>query len=103
MYKICVYIPESHLESVKNSLFKSGAGTLGKYSHCAWQVLGKGQFMPLAGNKAFIGTENEVEKVNEYLVEMICEDVFIDAAISALKTSHPYETPAYQIIRIEDK
>lgn len=82
-------------------MFERGAGTIGNYRHCAWQVLGEGQFMPLPGSHPFLGEHNLVEKVAEYKVEMVCEDNLIKDAIIALKKSHPYEEPAYQIFRCE--
>lgn len=102
MYKICVYVPAGYEDKVKNALFQSGAGKIGQYQHCAWQVLGEGQFMPLEGSHAFIGKENTLEKVTEYKIEMICDDKYIKDVISALKQAHPYETPAYQVFKIED-
>lgn len=102
MYKICFYVPESHTELVKNAMFQAGAGKIADYAACAWQVLGEGQFMPLEGSHAFIGQKHQLEKVKEYKVEMVCETALIQAAISALKKAHPYETPAYQVIRCED-
>lgn len=101
MYKICVYIPLSHLEAVKNAMFAAGAGKVGNYSSCAWQVLGEGQFMPLSGSHAYIGAESHLERVSEYKVEMICEDSPIKDVIAALKAAHPYEEPAYQVWRVE--
>ncbi|HLB42833.1 MAG TPA: NGG1p interacting factor NIF3 [Gammaproteobacteria bacterium] len=101
MYKICFYVPNTHLEEVKNALFAQGAGKIGGYSHYAWQILGEGQFLPLANSNPFIGTQNQLEKVSEYKVEMICNDQYIQAAIAALKKSHPYEEPAYQVWRLE--
>ena len=101
MYKICFYVPESHLEQVKNAMFASGAGKLGKYSCCAWQVLGEGQFMPLEGSHSFVGTEGVVEKVKEYKVEMVCVDEMIQAVVTAMKKAHPYEELAYQVWRVE--
>lgn len=71
---------------------------IGNYSHCAWQVLGEGQFMPLAGSHAFIGEKNTLTRVPEYYVEIIAETNVIDAVIEALIKSHPYEEPSYQII-----
>lgn len=102
MYKICFYVPLTHAEEVKNSLFESGAGKIGNYACCAWQVLGEGQFMPLTGSHAFIGEEGKVEKLNEYKIEMVCDDEHIHAAIQALKKSHPYEEPAYLVWRVEN-
>lgn len=102
MYIISFYVPENNLEQVKSALFDAGAGRIGQYSSCAWQVKGEGQFMPLNGSNAFIGEINRLEKIMEYKVEMVCSEEHIHAAIAALKTSHPYETPAYHVIRCED-
>lgn len=102
MYKIVIYVPDTHIEQVKHAMFTSGAGKIGNYSCCAWQVLGEGQFMPLEGSQAFIGKKNQVETVPEFKVEMVCDEKHIHAAIAALKASHPYETPAYQVYRLED-
>lgn len=101
MYKICFYVPVTHAESVKTAMFQEGAGKIGSYSHCAWQIKGEGQFMPLAGSNPFIGESNQVEVVEEYKIEMVCEDHLIEEVIIALKSAHPYEMPAYQVMRLE--
>src|SRR3990167_6213977 len=100
MYQISFYVPENDVEQVKTALFEAGAGKIGQYSHCAWQVKGEGQFMPLNGSNAFIGEVDCLEKVIEYKVEMVCSKHCIHAVINALKKSHPYETPAYHVIRM---
>lgn len=102
MYKLTVFIPDSHVEIVKNALFTAGAGQIGNYSHCCWQVLGQGQFMPLAGNHAFIGETDKLETVQEWRVEMVVNNDKITHVINALKQSHPYETPAYDVIKLEN-
>lgn len=102
MYKISFYVPQTHLEEVKNALFAKGAGKIGLYSCCAWQCLGEGQFMPLTGSKAFIGEQNQLERVAEYKVEMICEDLLIQEVIKAFRKAHPYEEPAFDVIRVEE-
>ncbi len=102
MFKIVVYIPSDHLETVKSAMFAAGAGRLDQYDHCCWQVSGQGQFRALAGSKPFIGQKGEIEKVDEFRVEMICEHAVIQPVIDALKSAHPYEHPAYDVTRIED-
>lgn len=102
MYKLCITVPETHLDSVKLAIFEAGAGTIGQYSHCCWQVLGEGQFMPLAGSNAFIGTVNQLETVPEYKVETICASECIHDVIAALKKAHPYETPSYDVWQLEN-
>lgn len=103
MYKICFYVPESHLEKVKEALFIAGAGRIGNYDRCSWQCLGEGQFRPLAGSQPAIGQQGLVERVAEYKVELVCSRENIQAAIASLKASHPYEEPAYDVLGINDK
>ncbi len=100
MYMISFYVPESHLDIVKNALFEKGAGHIGAYSHCAWQVLGEGQFKALEGSDPFVGQKNQIEKVAEYKVEIVCSSEHLTDVMAAFKNSHPYEQPAYQIIQL---
>ncbi len=101
MYMLYFNAPKTHLDVIKNAIFAVGAGTIGHYSHCAWQTLGEGQFVPLSGSHAFIGEMDTLEKIPEYKVEIRCTDEQIHAAVAALKLAHPYETPSYQVIRLE--
>lgn len=101
MYKLCFYVPGSHLEPVKKALFEKGAGKLGNYDCCAWQTLGEGQFKPLENNQPFIGKAGEITMTSEYQVEMICEDAVIHDVVHALIDTHPYEEPAYAVWKLE--
>lgn len=102
MFKLVFFVPASHVESVKNAVFAAGAGRIGDYEHCAWQVLGEGQFRPLQGSNPFIGSQDLLEKVSEYRVELVCADACITDAVAALKAAHPYEEPAFDVTRLVD-
>lgn len=102
MYKMCYFVPESHLEQTKQALFAAGAGRIGDYDSCAWQCKGQGQFRPLEGSDPYLGSQGDVEVVDEFKVELVCEDSLIHDALKALKQAHPYEEPAYEIFRIAD-
>ena len=108
MYKLAFYVPEDFLEPVKEAVFSVGAGLIGDYDQCCWQTLGTGQFRPLKGSSPFIGEvgmgdeAGELEKVNEYKVEMVCADNLIQKAVQALLDTHPYEEPAYDIWPLVD-
>ena len=99
LYKIELYVPESHLTAVKTALFEAGAGRVGNYDCCAWQTRGEGQFRPLEGSAPFLGNQGQVEIVIEYKLELVCEERCLKAAIAALKRAHPYEGVAYTAIR----
>ena len=100
MYKFVFFVPESHVEQVKSAAFKAGAGKMGCYDQCAWQVLGEGQFRPLNGSDPYLGRENKLEGVKEYRVEMVCSEACIREVVDAFKASHPYEEPAYDVIAL---
>lgn len=102
MYKLVFFVPESHLDSVKAAVFNAGAGRIGHYEQCCWQVLGQGQFLPLAGATPFIGAQDQLEVLPEYRVEMVCADELIGAAVSALRRAHPYEEPAFDVWHLAD-
>lgn len=101
LHKLCFYVPEDHVEAVKQAVFAAGAGRIGNYDCCAWQVLGQGQFRPLEGSDPFLGEQGTVEKVAEYRVEMICAADCLRSAVAALREAHPYEEPAFDIWKLE--
>ncbi len=100
MLKLIYYVPDSHLESTKQAIFSAGAGGIGNYEHCAWQVKGIGQFKPVKGADPYIGELGELEQVDEWRVETIVIEENAKAVAKALKASHPYEEPAFEFIQI---
>jgi len=101
MFQLIFYVPATHLEKVKNALFSAGAGKYKNYDKCCWQIKGKGQFRPLDTGKPFIGQANKLEQVDEYKVEMIVKDQFLKTVVATLIDAHPYEEPAYSILKTE--
>ena len=99
MFQVIVFIPETHKEKVKAAMFSAGAGKWGNYDSCCFEQDGIGQFRPLKKSRPFLGSEGEIESVREVRIEMICEEVHYPHVIEALKSSHPYETPAYYAIK----
>lgn len=102
MYKIVFFVPETHKEAVKKAIFDAGAGRMGRYDCCSWETLGQGQFRPLEGADPYIGKVGEIERVPEYRIETVCEDAVIQQTIKALKAAHPYEEPAYDVLKMAD-
>ena len=102
MFQLFFYVPSTHLKEVKTAIFTTNAGTIGNYDSCCWQTLGEGQFRPLEGNNAFIGETGKLEAVPEYRVELVCTAEQIHDAVEAMQEAHPYEEPAYGVIKLED-
>jgi len=100
--KIVFFVPNSYAETVKNALAAIGCGVLGNYDHCSYSMQGVGTFRPLTGANPFIGKEMSDEKVEEDRVEMIFPATLQRKVIATLYQSHPYEEPAFDIIRLEN-
>lgn len=100
MLKLIYYVPASHLDLTKAAIFKAGAGSIGNYEQCAWQVKGLGQFKPLTGAHPFLGEINQLEQVDEWRVETLVAEHHAKAVKQALQRAHPYEEPAFDFVQI---
>lgn len=102
LFKLIFYVPKADAECVKLTIFETGAGSIGNYSNCSWETEGMGQFKPLVGSNPTLGSQDIVQRVKELRVEILCDQSNIKSAISALKDSHPYEEPAYEVLSIQN-
>ncbi len=99
MIHLSFYVPVDAARIVKEAMFAAGAGRIGNYDFCSFEIKGLGQFRPLKGSNPAIGQLGELELVEELKIEMVCEDSKLEEVIAALKKTHPYETPAYYAIK----
>ena len=105
MFSLSYYIPASDHERVKQVLFDKGAGKIGHYDECCWEVLGNGQFRAGQGSHPTRGEIGRLECIAEYKVEMVCDDQLIRDVVETLLEEHPYEQPAYfvhQVMALDD-
>ncbi len=96
-YIITFYVPIDECEAVKKAMFAVGAGSLGNYDQCCWQVLGQGQFRALQGSQPAVGQQEVLAKLDEFRVEMLCDEHHLNKAIQAMKKAHPYEEVAFNV------
>lgn len=100
MFKIVVFVPEPHLEAVKEAMFQAGAGTQGNYRRCAWQCKGQGQFEPMPGSDPHCGEIGGLHTLPEWRVEMLCPQPCLTEVLAAMRTAHPYEEPAFDLVEL---
>jgi dinuclear metal center YbgI/SA1388 family protein len=103
LYKLLVYIPKGHEDKIFNALIGAGAGQIGNYSSCTYRTEGIGTFKPETGTHPFIGTEGQLELVNETKLGTIVPQSLLNKTIKALIKAHPYEEPAYDIMLLENE
>jgi len=95
--KLVVFVPESHLENVMQALRSEGAGWIGNYSDCTFQLKGTGTFRPGDGTDPYIGSQGELERVEEVRLETILPTSEKARVVDAMVKAHPYEEVAYDL------
>jgi hypothetical protein len=102
-YKLVFYVPVIHAAAVKKAIFATGAGTIGEYKNCAFQVKGEGQFLPTEKANPTIGESGKEETLEELKVEILClDEQNTRDAVREMKKAHPYEEVAYEVYRVEE-
>ena len=99
--KLVVFVPKSHLESVKKVLFEAGAGHIGHYDNTAFWTEGTGSFRGDDTTHPFVGEPNKEHHEAEYRLETIFPKHLETLVISRLKKAHPYEEVAYDIYSVQ--
>lgn len=103
LFKIAVFVPNTHVEQVRDAMAHAGAGFIGGYSHCTFQTKGQGTFKPHEGTDPYIGEVDKLTFVDEYKIETIVEERIMDPVIQAMIEAHPYEEVAYDVYPLANK
>ena len=101
--KILVHVPMNTAEVVRQAMFNAGAGHIGNYSDCSFNVEGEGSFKPNDDANPTIGEKGAVHFEKEVQIGMIYPIHLEYNILSAMKKAHPYEEVAYEIISIENQ
>lgn len=100
LLKLVVYVPDKDVDAVAEALATTGAGHIGKYSHCSFRLQGVGSFKPLEGAKPAIGQINQMQQVSETRIETILPLEKLAQTIESMKKAHPYEEVAYDVYQL---
>lgn len=95
--KLVTFIPKENAAEVTSALYAAGAGQVGQYKNCSFQLTGTGTFMPTESSNPHIGNHNEQTEVTETRVEVLFPAHIRSQVLRALRTAHPYEEVAYYI------
>ncbi|MDP9396723.1 MAG: Nif3-like dinuclear metal center hexameric protein [Actinomycetota bacterium] len=98
--KIVAFVPRDSADRLVDALAAAGAGSLGDYTRVAYLLDGTGTFRPEPGARPAIGGVGRIETVAETRVEMLLPRGRRRAAVEALRATHPYEEPAFDVIDV---
>jgi dinuclear metal center YbgI/SA1388 family protein len=99
-YKLVTFVPPEHVEAVSRAVFAAGAGHIGNYSSCSFRAAGTGTFFGEAGANPAVGTAGRLEEAPELRLETIVPTARIARVVDALRAAHPYEEPAFDLVRL---
>lgn len=100
--KLEVFVPETSVDHVFRALSDAGAGEIGNYTHCSFRSSGQGSFLGNETSNPVLGKAGQLEKVEEIKLEMVFPKWKEKQVLSALRSSHPYEEIAFNLISLEN-
>lgn len=100
LMKLHTFVPVEHAEALRTALFTAGAGEIGKYSHCSFNVEGTGTFRAGEGTDPFVGEIGITHSEKEIRVEVVFPVWKQQEILSALFQAHPYEEVAYDLVSL---
>lgn len=101
--KLVVFVPEAHAEAVRSALFEAGAGHIGAYDQCSFNLSGTGTFRAGEGATPFVGQRGERHAEAEVRVEVIYPVEREAVILQGMRTAHPYEEVAYDIYQLANQ
>ena len=100
--KLYTFVPVEHAQNLRTTLFNAGAGHIGNYSECSFNMDGFGTFKGEEGTHPFTGVTGELHYEKEIKVEVIFPAWLEQRIVQALIATHPYEEPAYDLVQLEN-
>jgi dinuclear metal center YbgI/SA1388 family protein len=98
--KLVTFVPAEHVDAVSRALFAAGAGRIGGYSSCSFRAPGTGTFFGGEGTHPVVGEAGRLEEATELRLETVVPALYTEAVVRALRASHPYEEPAFDLVRL---
>lgn len=101
--KLVVFVPDVDLAKVSDAMFAAGAGKIGQYEQCSFRVPGTGSFFGNDSTNPTVGVKGRRENVSEWRLEVVVPEKCVDAVIAAMRQSHSYEEPAFDVYPLRGK
>ena len=100
--KVVVFVPHDQVDQVRTAMFNAGAGHIGAYDSCSFNLEGQGTFRGSEGSDPYVGRAGELHQEPETRVETIVPAPLVRKVVRAMEKAHPYEEVAYDIYPLEN-
>ena len=102
LLKLVTFVPVEYVEKVRNALFEAGAGNIGNYGCCSYNIEGEGTFQGNESANPFVGNKGELHFEKEIRIETVLPVYLKNKVLKSLLSSHPYEEVAYDFYQLEN-
>ncbi len=99
--KVVTFCPPKAANRIRDGLAAVGAGVIGNYERCSFEIPGTGTFHGNEDSNPQVGEAGRLSRVGEVRLEMVCPSTALPGAIRALASFHPYEEPPIEVYRLE--
>jgi len=102
LLKLVTFVPAEHADKVRNALFEAGAGKIGNYESCSYNIYGEGTFCGDETTNPYVGNKGEIHFEKEIRIETVLPAYQQNNVLKALLSAHPYEEVAYDFYQLEN-
>lgn len=102
LMKLTVFAPITHADAVREALFAGGAGNVGNYDECSFNIQGQGTFRGGENTNPVIGNRGERTTLDEQRIEVLLPKNRFNQVMKSLRITHPYEEIAYYASPLEN-
>ena len=100
--KLTTFVPIENAEKLRNALFNAGAGNIGNYDRCSFNIDGEGTYRGNQNSNPSIGKKGENHTENETQISVIYESKNEATILASLQKNHPYEEISYHLLTTEN-
>ncbi|HYM95238.1 MAG TPA: Nif3-like dinuclear metal center hexameric protein [Chitinophagaceae bacterium] len=100
--KLFTFAPLDKAEQVRNAIFSAGGGHIGNYSECSFNAGGEGTFKAGKGTDPYVGNIGKRHTEQEIKIEVVFPAWLESSIIQAMKSGHPYEEVAYDVVSLSN-
>ncbi len=101
--KLTTYVPFAEATNLREKLFEAGAGNIGNYDNCSFNIEGKGSYRGNENSNPTVGEKGKLMFEEETCIT-VTFDAFLEGKIlSTLFKNHPYEEVAYEVITLDNQ
>jgi dinuclear metal center YbgI/SA1388 family protein len=101
--KLVTFVTEADAAVVREAIFSAGAGHIGKYDQCSYNLKGEGSFRGGDDATPYVGKKGKIHFEEEIRIETIFPKHLHNQIVNALLNAHPYEEVAYDIYPLENE